>query len=97
MAGLVPLKVVIALVAISAEITRGKGLGYAGAKNQNAKLMKFEIYKDKKGEWRWTLKARNGKKIADSAEGYKQRGKCMRPILRIKAVFNYFDVPIYEV
>lgn len=29
-----------------------------------------EVYQDKGGEWRWRLKARNGRVIADSAEGY---------------------------
>lgn len=32
----------------------------------------FEIYKDAKKEWRWRLKASNGKIIADSAESYKR-------------------------
>lgn len=27
-------------------------------------------YKDSNGEWRWQVKARNGKIVADSAEGY---------------------------
>lgn len=35
-------------------------------------MSKFVIYKDKKGEWRFNLKARNGKIIAIS-EGYKKR------------------------
>lgn len=30
---------------------------------------KFELWKDKKGEWRWNLKAGNGEVIAVS-EGY---------------------------
>ncbi len=30
-----------------------------------------KIYKDERGEWRWSRIARNGEKIADSAEGYK--------------------------
>lgn len=30
----------------------------------------FRIYKDKSGEWRWSLVAKNGKIIGDSAEGY---------------------------
>ncbi len=30
----------------------------------------FEIYKDAKGDWRWRLRARNGRIVADSAEGY---------------------------
>lgn len=32
--------------------------------------MKFHIYKDSKGDYRWRLKAANGKTIADSGEGY---------------------------
>lgn len=36
----------------------------------------FVLYKDNSGEWRWTLYALNAKKIADSAEGYKNRADC---------------------
>lgn len=32
--------------------------------------MKFHIYRDARGEWRWRLKARNGRIVADSGEGY---------------------------
>lgn len=28
------------------------------------------IYRDAKGEWRWQVKAGNGRVVADSAEGY---------------------------
>ncbi len=31
---------------------------------------KFEVYKDKKGEFRWRLVASNGQAIASSGEGY---------------------------
>jgi uncharacterized protein YegP (UPF0339 family) len=34
----------------------------------------FVLYKDVSGQWRWTLFAINGKKIADGAEGYHNRG-----------------------
>lgn len=37
--------------------------------------MKFLIYRDAAGEFRWTLKTRNNKKIADSSEGYKRNPK----------------------
>lgn len=37
----------------------------------------FVIYKDAKSEWRWTLYALNAKKIADSAEGYKNKADCI--------------------
>ena len=29
-----------------------------------------EIYQDSKDEYRWTAKSNNGKKVADSGEGY---------------------------
>ena len=31
--------------------------------------MTYYYYKDNKGEWRWRLKASNGRIIADSGEG----------------------------
>jgi len=38
---------------------------------------KFEIYKDKRGEWRWTCTARNGEIVGASTEGYKNRVDCV--------------------
>jgi uncharacterized protein YegP (UPF0339 family) len=35
---------------------------------------KFEVYKDKAKEWRWRLVSTNGRTIADSGEGYKNKG-----------------------
>lgn len=35
--------------------------------------MKFDLYRDNKNEWRWRIKASNGKIIGDSGEGYKNR------------------------
>lgn len=32
--------------------------------------MNFELYKDARGEYRWRLKAGNGRIVADSGEGY---------------------------
>lgn len=46
--------------------------------------MKFEIYKDAKGEWRWRLKA-NGRIVADSGEGYKTRAGCRSSITRLQS------------
>jgi uncharacterized protein len=39
-------------------------------------VYKFEVYKDKKGEWRWRFKASNGDILADSGEGYKNKSDC---------------------
>ena len=44
---------------------------------------KFEVYKDKAGEFRFRLKARNGETIAVS-EGYKQKSSCMNGIESVR-------------
>ena len=38
----------------------------------------FVVYKDNRGEWRWRLRASNGKIIADSGEGYKNKQDCLQ-------------------
>ncbi len=45
--------------------------------------MRFEVYRDEKGEFRWRLRARNGRILSDSGEGYKRRGKAIRAIEKI--------------
>jgi uncharacterized protein YegP (UPF0339 family) len=47
-------------------------------------MAKFELFKDKKGEFRWRLKADNNQIIADSAEGYKQKASCKHGIDLVK-------------
>lgn len=42
-------------------------------------LMKFELYKDSQGYWRWRLKAGNGEKIA-SGEGYVNKQDCISAV-----------------
>ena len=46
--------------------------------------MRFEIYPDKRGLWRWRLKARNGRTVADSGEGYASRTNAFRAARRVK-------------
>lgn len=45
--------------------------------------MRFEIYKDRAGEYRWRLLARNGKKVGDSAEGYKRKRSVISQVHKI--------------
>jgi uncharacterized protein YegP (UPF0339 family) len=46
--------------------------------------MFFELYQDRKKEWRWRLlNSRNLKIIADSGEGYKRKGNAARAIQKI--------------
>ena len=51
---------------------------FAAAKNP-----KFEIYKDKAGEFRFRLKAKNGQVIATS-EGYVTHANCMKGVESVK-------------
>ena len=46
--------------------------------------MRFELYKDHQGEWRWRLRTANGNVVADSAEGYVHRHDCERGIEVVK-------------
>lgn len=47
-------------------------------------MLRFEIYKDRAGLWRWTLIANNGKTIADSGEGYASEYNAVRAAARTK-------------
>ena len=62
--------------------------GYAEAKNP-----KFEIYKDKAGEFRFRLKASNGQVIAVS-EGYTSMASCENGIESVRK--NAADAEIVE-
>lgn len=47
-------------------------------------MAKFEMYKDKAGEWRWRLKSGNGVQIASSGEGYSDKSSCMNGIKAVQ-------------
>lgn len=47
--------------------------------------MTYIYYQDASGEWRWKLKAANGRILADSGEGYKNVNDCLEDIDRVKA------------
>jgi len=76
--------VLVALVASAALTIGGPARGPATA--QEAKGgMTFEVYKDNAGEFRWRLKAANGKVIATASEGYKAKADCEKGIESIKS------------
>ena len=62
--------------------------GYAVQKNP-----KFEMYLDKKGEYRFRLKATNGQIIAVS-EGYTTEKNCLNGIESVRK--NAVDAPVVE-
>jgi uncharacterized protein YegP (UPF0339 family) len=76
--------VVVALVAAAALTIGGPVRGPAIAADEKGALT-FEVYKDAKEEFRWRLKAANGKVIAVSSEGYKAKADCEHGIELIKA------------
>jgi len=45
----------------------------------------FEIFKDRRGEYRWRLKARNGEVVA-SSEGYTTKYSAQRSAQRVKEI-----------
>ena len=47
--------------------------------------MYYEVYKDTNGEWRWRLFAANNQVIANSGEGYANRGDCLSAIELVKS------------
>jgi uncharacterized protein YegP (UPF0339 family) len=46
--------------------------------------MRFEVYRDATGDWRWRLRHQNGQVVAESAEGYRRREDCEHGIDLVK-------------
>lgn len=55
--------------------------------------MKFELYTDKAGEWRWRLKHSNGNVLATTSEGYSSKAAALKCIENVK---NSGDAEIVE-
>ncbi len=52
---------------------------------EEAPVAKFQVYKDRVGEYRWRLRASgNNEIIADSAEGYREKRDCLGGIDLVK-------------
>lgn len=56
--------------------------------------MKFEVYEDKAGEYRWRLLESNGQLTADAGKGYLRREDAHRAITTLLAGIN--DVVIVD-
>ena len=57
---------------------------------------KLEIYRDANREWRWRLRAANGRIVADSGEGYRRRVSALRGVECARILLSG-NVPIVEV
>jgi uncharacterized protein YegP (UPF0339 family) len=55
--------------------------------------MKFQIYRDSRNQWRWRLKAANGKTVADSSEGYSTKQACLHGLDLVKGTS---DIPVED-
>lgn len=55
--------------------------------------MQFELYKDKKAEFRWRLRHSNGNILATASEGYKAKASAMKCIENVK---GSADAPVRE-
>jgi hypothetical protein len=53
-------------------------------KTEEAKMDRFEMYKDAKGEYRWKSRASNLRIVADLAEVYRSKSYCKHGINFIK-------------
>ena len=47
-------------------------------------MAKFEVYEDRRGEYRWRLKARNGEILAVAEEGFASKDSCLRNIETVR-------------
>lgn len=52
---------------------------------------KFEVYQDKRGEWRWRRLASNGKIVGASCEGYKAKSDAEANMKRGKKASDKWD------
>jgi len=57
--------------------------------------MKFQVYQDHAGEWRWRLVARNGNTIADCAEGYTRKANCLRSLRRVRWCASEAQIEVF--
>lgn len=47
-------------------------------------MLTYNIRRDATGQWRWRLRAANGRIIAESGEGYHNRADCEAAIALVK-------------
>lgn len=58
--------------------------------------MRFEIYEDARGEWRWRLVAKNGQTVADGGEGYKKEGNARRALKAFRHLVGAARIVVVE-
>ena len=57
-----------------------------------SKKMRVEVFRDTASDWRWRIKASNGKIVATSGEGYKRKNSCVTMAQKLCAEFELVEV-----
>ena len=58
--------------------------------------MKFVVYKDSGGNWRWRLVASNGQTVGSSGESFSSRASAQRAAENVKARAGSADVVVEQ-
>jgi uncharacterized protein len=59
--------------------------------------MKFEVYKDRKGEHRWRLRHGNGNILATSSEGYAAKASALKCIDNVREASNAANTVLKQI
>jgi uncharacterized protein len=73
------------MISREAAASRGRLASNPDSPIEGHPMATFELFKDRQGQFRWRLKASNGKIIADSGEGYVQKSDCQHGIDLVKS------------
>lgn len=55
----------------------------------------FHVQEDRANEWRWHLKAANGRIVADSGEGYTRQADCVRAMAMFRGRVGNAKVTVH--
>lgn len=58
-----------------------------------ARKPKAFLYRDRKGEWRWAIRAANGNKLSNGGESYRRKIDCLRMLWK---AMDGFGCDCYE-
>ncbi len=53
--------------------------------------MIIEIYPDSQDEWRWRMRAKNGRIVASGGEGFSRKQSCERSIVRVIQAMSHAE------
>jgi uncharacterized protein YegP (UPF0339 family) len=90
-------RAIVWTIVVLATVFSGIGLRplLAASTDKKASTAKFEVYKDKAGDYRWRLRTQNKQVIASSGEGYSSKQSCLDGIESVKK--NAADAAVEEV